>query len=49
LFLLGFSVGCFYWDFSVIRQCAALGRKVRRTHNVLPELTFSHIAGAGNG
>jgi len=43
------SVGCFYWDFSAIRQCAALGRKVRLTRNALPELTFPHIAEAGNG
>ena len=43
------SVGWFYWDFSAIRQCAALGRKVRLTRNALPELTFPHIAGAGNG
>ena len=43
------SVGCFYWDFSAIRQCAALGRKVRWTHNALPNLAFPHIAGAGDG
>lgn len=43
------SVGCFYWDFLAIRQCAARARKVRRTHNALPELTFPHISGAGDG
>jgi Bacterial regulatory proteins, tetR family len=30
-------------------QCAAMGRKVRLTRNALPELTFPHIAGAGDG
>jgi hypothetical protein len=43
------SVGCFCWDLSLIRQCAALGRKVRLTRNALPELTIPHIAGAGDG
>ena len=42
------SVGCFYWDFSAIRQCAAPRRNVRETHNALPELAFPHIAGAGD-
>ena len=43
------SVGCFYWDFSAIRQCADPGRNVRGRLNALPDLAFPHIAEAGDG
>ncbi len=43
------SVGCFCWEFSLIRQCAASARNVRAACNTFPELGFLHIAGAGHG
>lgn len=43
------SVGCFCLDFSLIGQCAASARNVRAPCNILLELSFPHIAGAGHG
>jgi len=43
------SVGCFCWDFSLIRQCAACAHNVRPAINALLGLPFLHIAGACHG
>lgn len=43
------SVGCFCLCFSSIAQRAAPVRKVRGAVNALLFLSFSHIAGAGDG